>query len=205
MSQLIEAFEERSTGQKIGIWVGVLLFIAFLFWQYMYKDKLEEHTELKEKVEKLQAEIVNEQRLARNLGKVREEVKKLDVQLERALAELPDTKEIPELLASVSDLARDAGLEVSSFRPRPENIKEFYAEVPVVLNVAGSYHEVASFFDDVGHLPRIVNINQISILSPSVREDGVEIKAECVATTFRYLDESERIVAPDKKQRRRRR
>ena len=79
-------------------------------------------------------------------------------------------------------------------------MKDFYAEVPVSIAVDGTYHQVATFFDEVGHLSRIVNINQITMKEPVVGDAQVQVKVGCTATTFRYLDEAERAAAAEKAQ-----
>ena len=192
MSDFLDALLERPTWQKVAIWVGSIALVLFIFWQYFYKVKSGELTTLTEEVETLKTQINNEKRIARDLPKVKAEVKDLDAKLSYALQELPDRKEIPDLLSTISDKARDAGLEIILFKPKGENIREFYAEVPVAISVVGSYHQVAAFFDDVGHLDRIVNISQIGAKEPKVVDEGTVIRTDCLATTFRYLDEAER-------------
>jgi type IV pilus assembly protein PilO len=112
--------------------------------------------------------------------------------LKKALAELPDNKEIPQLLEKVADKAKDAGLDVRLFVPKAEQRKDFYAEVPVQIEVGGGYHQVATFFDEVSHLERIVNINEFSMSDPERTDSGLVLKTSLVATSFRFLDESER-------------
>lgn len=206
MNQIVQNLLDRPTSHKVAFWVASVLLICFLFWQYVYGPKVEAAEKLDIKIEELRSKIGHEQRLARNLSKFRKEVEDLEVKLKFALQELPDEREIPDLLSSISTLARDAGLEVQLFKPAAEIVREFYAEVPVKVAVQGTFHQVASFFDEVGRLPRIVNINQISIVSPEIQDGGVRIKSDCTATTFRYLDEAERIKAPgvdDSKRRKR--
>lgn len=200
MNQVIENFLERPLSHKIGFWVGSLGILTFLFWQYAYSGLSEEVGKLSDKVDTLNAQITHEQRLARNLGKFRKEVADLEVKLRFVLQELPDKREIPDLLASISNLARDAGLEVNLFRPNPENMKDFYAEVPVSISVEGSYHQIATFFDEVGKLSRIVNVNEIIVREPKVTDEKVLVKSDSLITTFRYLDESERIKPAAKSQ-----
>jgi type IV pilus assembly protein PilO len=190
---MVERYLALSKVKQIAIWVGSLVFVIFIFWQYFYSDKLDAQTKLQEQKDSLETEMTQEKRLAMNMPKIRDEVKGLDIKLKFALQELPDRKEIPDLLSSISGLAKDAGLEVQLFRPKGEVTKDFYADVPVAVSVQGTYHQVATFFDEVGHLPRIVNIDQIVVKDPQISSDGVDIKADCVATTFRYLDESERV------------
>lgn len=192
MHPIVQNILDKPLGTRIAIWVGTLVALTLGFWFYLYSPHYAQVGELAGEIEQLRSKITTEQRLAMNLKKFREEVKALDVKLKFALQELPDEREIPELLSSISNLARDAGLEVSLFKTRPEGFRDFYAEVPVEITVDGSYHQVASFFDEVGQLSRIVNISDIEIREPRAKEEFVSIKVGCVATTFRYLDEQER-------------
>lgn len=206
MHPIIENFMERPLSHKIVAWVVSLIVPVALFWLYVYKDKLAEARKLDQEYDRLTSQINHERRVARNLGRVKEAVKDLEVKLKVALKELPDSREIPELLSSISDLARRSGLEIALFKPNPENLRDFYAEVPVSMSVSGTYHQVATFFDEVGHLARIVNINRIRMQSPEITPERVSIQTECTATTFRYLEEYERIqVEEQKKQSQRRR
>ena len=193
MHPFLDTIRERPTGQKIGLWAGSLLIPLLLFWQLVYKGLSVEVTKLKDRDDQLEAQIVKEQRLTRDIKKVKGEVEKLEGKLKAALAELPDQKEIPTLLTSISGLAKDAGLEVQLFKPEAESPREFFAEVPVSIQVAGAYHKVATFFDEVSKLERIVNIGQLRMTEPKLQDSEVKLTTNCVATTFRYLEESERV------------
>ena len=195
MHPLVENFMERPTSHKVGAWCVVLLVFIGLFWQYFYGPLSTELGEVEEKKIQLSSQITNEKRLARELPKFQDEVKALEVKLKIALEELPDEKEIPELLKSVSDLAKDAGLEVSLFRPEPEIQRDFFAEVPVTMIVEGTYHQVATFFDEVGRMARIVNLKGIDVSDARSSDKGLVVKAACTAVTFRYIDEEERAKA----------
>ncbi len=203
MNPVLEQIMDRPGWQKGVFWAASIGFVVFIFWTYLYGPTLEEIAQLEEKVEGLNTEISQEERIAANLGRFKAQVKELDVKLKFALAELPDQKQIPELLSKISDLARDSGLEVPLFKPKAENFREFYAEVPVEIAVLGTFHQVATFFDEVGQLPRIVNINRITINEPKTTGEDMQLKVACIATTFRYLDEDERkkVIAGDAKKR----
>lgn len=192
MHPAIQNILDRPKGQKIAIWLGVLAALGFFFWQFLYSAKLTERKEISEKVAGLEKNIFDERRRAANLPKLREMVKDLDKKLNVVLQELPDSSGIDQLIDSISDLARDAGLEITLFTRKEDNYQDFYAEVPVAISVEGSYHQVATFFDEVSHLDRIVNINHIGIGTPKISDSAVAVKVDCNATTFRYLDESER-------------
>jgi type IV pilus assembly protein PilO len=194
MNELLEKFKALSLPKKIGIAAGSLLLVVILFWQYLYSPISKQKTELSEKVDTLQGQIAQQQRIIRNLPIIQAEVRTLDDKLAQVLKELPDKREIPDLLTSISDLAVEAGLEISKFTPRGESPQDFYSEVPVDIVVEGTFHQLATFFDEVGRLQRIVNINNVSVGVLGQKPGGgkIPIRSNCTATTFRYLDESER-------------
>lgn len=200
MHPLVERFLERPLSHKIGLWITSLAFLCFVFWQYFYKPKYEEYVELEGKLENLNASIANEQRLANSLPKFRKEIKNLEAKLEIALKQLPEQREIPALIDSIAILARDAGLEVRRIATKSDVTREYYAAVPSELSVRGTYHQIATFYDEVANLSRIVNINNVIIIDPRGVEESAAVKIDstCDVTTFRYLEESERIQVPDK-------
>jgi type IV pilus assembly protein PilO len=123
----------------------------------------------------------------------------MEIKLKEAMAQLPDRKEIPDLLSTLSNKAREAGLEILLFRPRAENFQEFYAEIPVDIVVKGGFFNAVSFFDDVSKLNRIVNIDNIDFKNPRVAGDQVTMDISNLATTYRFLDEAERKKVADAK------
>jgi type IV pilus assembly protein PilO len=142
--------------------------------------------------------MVKTQRSA-NLARLRKDLRQLDVELKMAVAQLPDKREIAELLSGISAKAQQVGLDVLLFRPRPETFQDFYAEVPVDIIVKGSFHNTVSFFDEVGRLNRLVNIDNIGFKNPTAAGDNILLETTSVATAFRFLDEAERKkVAEDK-------
>jgi len=108
------------------------------------------------------------------------------------VAQLPNRKEMADLLNSISNKAQESGLEVLLFRPRAENYQNFYAEVPVDIMVKGSFHNAINFFDEVGRLNRLINIDNIGFKNPTITGDQVILETTSVATAFRFLDDAER-------------
>ncbi|MDZ4786091.1 MAG: type 4a pilus biogenesis protein PilO [bacterium] len=191
MNSFIADIAARPLKQRLAIWIGTLLVIGFLLWANMYSPNYDEYIDSLTKLDSLKSELSKEKKLALNLEKFKQDVRDLDVKLQFAIQELPDKNEIPELLSSVSRLAKESGLEVNLFRVNAERLDEFYARVPVEITVFGSYHQVASFFDAVAHLPRIVNISQIEMLEPNPNNGVANIRINCIATTFRYITPEE--------------
>jgi len=102
-----------------------------------------------------------------------------------AKAVLPETKEIPSLLSSISQSGQDAGLEFVLFEPKAEVKKDFYAEIPVSIKVTGSYHNIATFFDNVSRLYRIVNIQNIEMKSG---KNDTSLDTSCTAVTYKFVE-----------------
>ena len=192
MNDLLERFFELETRQRI---IACALAVAFVFgayWYLVYSGRHAETVTVIGKIGELRKQRDDKQKLVANIGKLQETVRELGAELKQAEARLPDSKEIPDLLSSISSAGRDSGLEVISFRQRQEQLRDFYAEVPVDVTVRGNYHEVALFFDRVGQLDRIVNVGDIAIQSPKREGDEMIVDTLCSATTFRFLDEKER-------------
>ncbi len=205
MNERLEAIFELPSHYRLGILGATVAAILGGYYFLFYADlglALEEHSEA---ISALELEIAQKSGIAANLPKFEREVEKLDVELKKALRELPDKKEIDLLLSRISDRARDAGLDIKLFEPQPEQLKDFYAEVPVAIEVTGNYHQVATFFDEVGRLKRIVNMDQFAISNPVLDEETMRLKTSATATSFRFLDESERPNLQDKKKKKRRR
>ena len=192
MNELMEKIVDAPAAAR-GAMLGAVAAMIFGAYYFMFYQPVSEELVLsKDAAQKMQTEVSEKTRIAASLPKFEEEVRILDVELKKALAELPDNKEIAQLLAKVADKAKDAGLDVQLFKPRTEQRKDFYAEVPVEIEVGGGYHQVATFFDEVSHLERIVNIDQFSMTEPKPGELGLNMKTSLVATSFRFLDENER-------------
>jgi type IV pilus assembly protein PilO len=77
------------------------------------------------------------------------------------------------------------GLEFLLFEPKPEIRKEFYAEIPVAINVKGGYHDMAMFFDRVARLSRIVNVKNITM---GREKEGEDLNTVCTAVTYKFVE-----------------
>lgn len=192
MNALFDSILERPKGQKIAILAVLIILLVAGYYSLWYGPRSEEITRLGEDVEAARNEkAIKQQRIA-ILPQLQKELHELDIRLKEAVAQLPNKKEMADLLSGISAKAQIAGLEMVLFRPRSENLKDFYAEVPVDINVKGDFYNVATFFDELGRLSRLVNIDNISFKNPRVRGNQVMLEASSLATTYRFLDEAER-------------
>ena len=192
MNELLDSILERPKAQKIALLAVVLFLVGGLYYTFLFSPGMDEIAKLDGSVETARNEKAKKQAQAANLPRLQKELVELDAKLKQAVAQLPNKKEMADLLSSISSKAQQSGLEVFLFRPRAENYQEFYAEVPVDITVKGNFQSVISFFDEVGRLHRLINIESIGFKNPTVTGDQVILETSSVATAFRFLDDAER-------------
>jgi type IV pilus assembly protein PilO len=189
---VVDDFLERSTGQKVAVLAGILVGLIVLDWTYWYGPRAATLGDLHSQVAEKRAELETKRSKTNARADSEKELRELTAELRRAEARLPDQREIADLLSSIAASGREAGLDITLFRQKPEAYHDFYAEVPVQMEMRGTYHDVATFLDHVKRLDRIVNVSDIQLKKPAVMGERVMLDAACTATTFRFLDESER-------------
>ena len=193
MNELFDRIMDMPVRQRVLLLVGSVFLLFFLYGYLLYLPRNAEIDEKQENLVALEKDRDRKQALVSNLPQLRQEVADLNAALKKAVSQLPDTKEIPDLLSGISAVARESGLEIQQFRQRQETYQDFYAEVPVEILVKGTYWQVEQFFKKVADLTRIVNVGDIGIKAPTLIEnDPVQLQTSCAATTFRFLDEEER-------------
>lgn len=177
--------------QRIGLYVAFYVILAAGYWALLYLPASSELGELATAQAGLIEQLRQVKDRAKNKDKFEAEVNALMYDLKQAMKELPNDREIPGLLKGISSLGKKVGLEVRKFQPLAEVPREFVAEVPVALEVEGSYHEVAMFFDRLSKMNRIVYVQDIEMGEPAERGGKVYLKVSGNAVTFRFLTEAE--------------
>jgi len=175
--------------QRFLIYGGSALFVVIVYAFLFYIPRSGEIKLKQERLLNLEKERVSLQAQLANREQTQAEIIEVEALFNQVKAQLPEEKEIPELLRQVSNLGRDSGLEVTLFRQKPENLFNLHAEVPVEMAVRGGYHQIALFFDKVRHLDRIVNVSDISIKHPQVISGQTQVEDAFFATTYRFLNE----------------
>jgi len=177
--------ENLSKVQRILIFVCVFLAIIAFFVFVLYKPKLEQISNLENQLKTLEQKLVVAKKNAADLEKFQKMMQAAEVQFKTAMRALPEKEEIPSLLTSISRSGQDVGLEFLLFEPKSEVRKEFYAEIPVAMQVKGGYHDLAIFFDKVARLSRIVNIKNISM---GREKDSLALNTSCTAVTYKFVE-----------------
>ena len=186
----VDAFFAKIEGlskvQRILIFAGVFIAIIAIFVFVLYKPKWAEIEKLDKQLTALDKKLAVAKRNAANLEKFQKQMMEAEVQFKTAMKALPEREEIPSLLTSISRSGQDVGLEFLLFEPKSEVRKEFYAEIPVAMNVKGGYHDLALFFDKVARLSRIVNIRNISMSRAG--EETLDLNTSCTAVTYKFVE-----------------
>jgi len=193
---LFEKVEKIKMPIRIAIFLGTLVLLAGLFIYFVYIPKSEEIAKTREEIAKLQQKLNQAIVRARALKKFEAEYAEVDAQFQEALKLLPNTKEIPSLLKSITQLGTDSNLEFLFFSPQRERGQDFFMEIPVSIEVSGTYHNVAIFFDKVGQMERIVNILNVS-MTPQ-KERSTTLTTRCDAVTYRFKGEADATAQPKK-------
>ena len=187
----INSINRLSLTKKALIIVLIVGIIGSVYF-FVFYQKLEETLEQsKVQLDKVLGERASLKAIADDLENYKEQVEKLKIKFTEALQQLPDSKEIDSLLSSINKKGEESGLDFLLFKPLKEVPKEFYAEVPVKIIVKGTYLDVANFFYKISNLKRIINITNISMTKPDDVNGKVSLTTSCVATTFKFLKQSE--------------
>jgi type IV pilus assembly protein PilO len=136
----------------------------------------------------LQAEVDNAKTTAARLPEFRREVERKEATLQALSRILPSQKEVDDLLRKVQQLAAESSLDVLRFKPEATKPQNFYAEWPISLELDGSYHNLAYFFDRLSRLSRIVNVSNLKVDAKQDPNIASTIKATCTATTFVFIE-----------------
>jgi len=196
---ILDDLFDRPPRQKVAIMGGIVLAVAVLDWTYLYGPSQRALADLQAEVSQRRTELDGKRSKTDARAALERQLRDLGAELKRAQARLPDQREIANLLDSVAASGRQAGLEITLFRQKPEVPHDFYAEVPVEMQMRGTYQDVALFLDRVKRLDRIVNVANIQLSKPRLEGERMLLDAACTATTFRFLDETERQKLLDEK------
>ncbi len=188
---IIDRLSKIPRNQRLGIYTVLYVLLLVLYVSLLYLPLSSEKSDLGAQKNNLIAERAKIEDRVKNKKIYEMGLQQLMADLKLALKELPEDREIPGLLKGISSLGKKVGLEVRRFQPLPENMREYVAEVPVSLEVQGSYHEVAMFFDRLSKMNRIVYVSNIEMSDPEERGGKVYLTVTGNAVTFRFLTDEE--------------
>jgi len=177
-----------SMAPKILVLVLVLALIPVGGYVLLWQDQIEEIEKGIAQEGALKKDYLAKKTQAINLDLHKQQLREIDTQFGALLKQLPNKAQMDALLVDINQAGLSRGLQFELFRPAAsESAREFYSELPINLKLIGTYHDMGGFAADVGQLPRIVTLNDVSI---EAGKDG-NLTMDVTARTFRYLDDEE--------------
>ena len=186
---ILNAVNKAPIGQKVGVIAGVVIALSVANWYFFVDPMQTQIAQRQAALRQLEDELIQKQSIANNLAQFKHEKEILERRLAQALTELPNEANVDDLIRSLSEIGTKSGLTINSIDPQGEQRQSFYAAIPIVMAVTGNYHEIGVFLDSLSKLARIVNVTNIKMGGARVANDKLQVNANYVATTFRFLPE----------------
>lgn len=184
-SDITDRWTQLTLAQKAVLQIlGMVLLGAVLVF-FGLKPLWDKSKALQEDIDREKIKLAQIIRTRAQMSQFKQELAETDVRYKRILTMLPEAKEIPGLLKTISNLGQQQGLEFLLFKPEKEIPGEFVAEIPITLHLKGHYHEIGVFFDRLRRLPRIIDVKQLEL--GTFDEKTTRIVARCQLVTFRVL------------------
>lgn len=183
------ALQEKITAMtpvhKAVLFLGTFLLLGGLFYFFQYQDQETRIVQLTSSVAQQEKKLAELKRASVEVVALEKELANSEQEFSRLLALLPDQREIPGLLENISELGAEVGLENILFQPQPEQPKEFYATIPVRLDLIGSFQKLETFFDKISKLNRILKVENLSMTR---QHDNSLIQVSCTIETYRFIE-----------------
>jgi type IV pilus assembly protein PilO len=195
MEKLIERVAKMPVGVKAAAVAGAVILVTVLNYFVLGIHLGPSVRETEDRILRAQAEqgrldkeYIEKTAIANNLNQFRREKELLEQQLREALAELPEDKRIDELLQLFQDRAQKSGLEIGTIEPQAAVNEKFFARIPIPMSVSGNFHEIATFFDALSRMRRIVNVTDIVLEQPKAVNGRVILNAKFLVTAFMFVE-----------------
>ena len=173
---------------QIGAFVALAVTGCGIFFYYYEMPAKADMVSRQTQLASLRNDVNKGLATAKKLPEFRSQVSDLEGRLANLKAILPEEKDAADLLNRMQTVAAQSNMTIKGFKPAPTVTKQLHAEWPITLELEGTYHNLALFFDRVGKFTRIVNISGLDVKGKDKSDPGATITATCVATTFVLLD-----------------
>ncbi len=181
--------------------VGLVFAVAtgLLVYYFVSRGNLVDLRQAEAEQQSLWQSFTQKQGRAANLEAYRQQLAEIERTFGAMLRQLPGKTEVPNLLVDISQTGLAAGLQERLFQPGSESKKDFYAELPIKIQLTGGYHEFGNFVSGIAALPRIVTLHDIEITRSTTRggardktpAPSDQLTLNLTAKTYRYLEEGE--------------
>lgn len=171
--------------------VSFVVLSGILIYVFVWEDRMPALQAVQDQEMKLRAEFKDKHSKAANLNLYKGQLADIEKSFGALLRQLPSKTEVPNLLTDISQTGLAAALEQKLFQPSQEVKKDFYAELPIHIQLTGSYHQFGAFVSGIAALPRIVTLHDIAITPLKQGASFDQLQLDLTAKTYRYLDDDE--------------
>ena len=183
--------------KTITIIIIIVLVLATLIY-FLAKPQWETQKKLQNEYVLLQQDLNKLKQIKNNLEKHRMEYLQMQEQLKDVLKQLPETKDIPNLLRNITSVSEETRLKIKYFEPKEIKNKEFYSELPFEIKFSGPFHSTALFFDGIRKMDRLVNVTNFSLEAKGTAKNVV-LEGSCSANAYAYSKDSPKTQTKDNK------
>jgi len=195
---LADQLGKLPTVARVGVGAAVLALTGVAYYVVFYGDLASAIQAAKSREAQLSSELAEARKAEFAYQKDLAELADRQQRQRELNKVLPVTSEYPAFLSAVQNVANVAGVELISWTPSPEVPDQYFVRVPMKVEIAGRYHQVAKFFNGVSQLDRIINLENVNLGRPEVRGEDIFVHAEVLATAFRAAQDA-RPAGPDKR------
>jgi type IV pilus assembly protein PilO len=195
----LKSLDPRDPGRWPWAVRGFFVVLAFVvcsglsWYTFVWSDDRPQLEKAQADEQDLRAQFETKQQRAANLEAYKAQLAEMERSFGAMLRQLPGKTEVPNLLVDISQTGLSAGLQEKLFQPAKEEIRGFYAELPIKIRLVGSYHQFGSFVSGIAALPRIVTLHDIEIKpAGTVKDAGYDnLVMDITAKTYRYIEDAE--------------
>jgi len=178
------ALTKLPAAAKIGIGVGLVSALLFGYWFVFYSDVSSKIQGAERQKKSLRDDLVQEQQAEATYFADRGELALREQRSRELNKVLPPVADEDAFLSSVQTASNAAGIELKGYTPQEEVPQNFYAKIPMRLNITGKFHQIAKFAYELGKIDRIINVENIELVNPKNVGDEVILDGRCLATAF---------------------
>ena len=194
LKSALDAFLEKKVARldvkhRMAICAAAMILPLIVFGFLVYSPKSQEIQKLEKQRQQLNKQILEVEATAKEITKHKEEMATTEAKFKAASILLPQQQEIPSLLTNISSLGTAAGLDFVTFQPQGETPKDFYAEIPVTIQVNGPYHNVGLFLYQISKLDRIVTVSNINMGSAKPVDGEMILSTNFNLVTYRFIEQ----------------
>ena len=166
--------------------------VVLVVWLLLVRDQLTELESKKQQEEGLRTEFVEKTTKVANLEPLLQQKQQAEEFVAQLEKQLPGKSEMASLLSDINQAGVGRDLQFELFKPGNEEVKTYYAQLPVAIRVSGQFSDISFFASDIAHLSRIVTLTNMNISAGKDAKNAGGLVMEATANTFRYLDKNEK-------------